>query len=498
MKLIFFLSFFFLISLSFSKKDGLGFKPGDVFEFFPLYVDTVIPNGKLIQFSSPCFKNTTAVATKTSNTRYTIKLTHEDSANLTCKDGYLFGTMENLQVHYVFFHGQTTINWDGNFTSDDEYDIEKNGIRIFRFLDGEVKTIADVWETFQLFFGALLGKTVPPFTAKDNLEFMKEWINITMPKRPINFVNISKSLVHSGDFFGVIRLDGLDPMLAYGMGSRTGHTTIAMWMEGELYICESTVNSNYWPTNGIQRTPFDQWMKQAMEAHYNVVWLPLSDESASKFDVNGAIDFFKRTEGLPYGFNNMFFCWIDTLADNTPFPLTMELFTVVIPNALHIMKLDATLDVATQALNHRLGTSNLTIRQSYAEATRRGISLAELYTIPEQDNWNYTFSDGRTGPSMVCDVFVTHMWKAGGLFGNISNQIQATEFTNFDAYSLKIFNSSFVRPKECQIADPDLPYCQVMGEYRMDMVGWNTAVPFPHMREKCPTIPPNYIRPANC
>ena len=193
-----------------------------------------------------------------------------------------------------------------------------------------------------------------------------------------------------------------------------------------------------------------------------------------------------------------FFCWLDTLDENTPYPLSMELFTVVIPIALDLLKLDKTLDVATQALNHRIGTTNLTVRECYVEAMKRGMSIAQLYTIPEQDSWVYSYEDGRSGPSMVCDVFVTSMWKAGGLFGNMSSEIQATEFTNWDAYSLNIFNGSFVRPKECQIADPDLPYCQIMGEYRMDLVGWNTVKPFPHMREKCPTIPPDYIRPSNC
>ena len=39
-------------------------------------------------------------------------------------------------------------------------------------------------------------------------------------------------------------------------------------------------------------------MKQAMQANYNVVWLPLNDQTAAKFDVNSAIQFFKQTEGL--------------------------------------------------------------------------------------------------------------------------------------------------------------------------------------------------------
>eukprot|EP00339_Tiarina_fusa_P021209 CAMPEP_0117027492 /NCGR_PEP_ID=MMETSP0472-20121206/20089_1 /TAXON_ID=693140 ORGANISM="Tiarina fusus, Strain LIS" /NCGR_SAMPLE_ID=MMETSP0472 /ASSEMBLY_ACC=CAM_ASM_000603 /LENGTH=48 /DNA_ID= /DNA_START= /DNA_END= /DNA_ORIENTATION= len=48
-----------------------------------------------------------------------------------------------------------------------------------------------------------------------------------MEKRDITDVEIDESLVHSGDFIGIIRLDGLDPMLAWGMGSTTGHTTVA-------------------------------------------------------------------------------------------------------------------------------------------------------------------------------------------------------------------------------------------------------------------------------
>lgn len=88
-----------------------------------------------------------------------------------------------------------------------------------------------------------------------------------MQARSVNLVNISEAEVHSGDFLGVIRLDGLDPMLAWAvsagahmlaflivlffkMGSTTGHTTVALWIDGELYICESTVKDSYWPTNG--------------------------------------------------------------------------------------------------------------------------------------------------------------------------------------------------------------------------------------------------------
>ena len=64
------------------------------------------------------------------------------------------------------------------------------------------------------------------------------------------------------DFFGIVRLDGLDPMLAWAMGSTTGHTTVALWnrstadaADDYLMVCESTAKDVYWPVNGVQCTP---------------------------------------------------------------------------------------------------------------------------------------------------------------------------------------------------------------------------------------------------
>ena len=86
------------------------------------------------------------------------------------------------------------------------------------------------------------------------------------------------------------------------MGSHTGHTTVAIRdpADDTLYIAESTVNGSYWPTNGIQRTEFHQWMTQAHLAGYNVVWEPLSAEMRAKFNVTAAIDFFHTVEGILY------------------------------------------------------------------------------------------------------------------------------------------------------------------------------------------------------
>ncbi|KAK3424106.1 hypothetical protein EUGRSUZ_F00891 [Eucalyptus grandis] len=125
----------------------------------------------------------------------------------------------------------------------------------------------------------------------------------------------------------------------------------------------------------------------------------------------------------------------------------------------------------------------------------RGSSFAELLTIPQQDDWVY--SDGN---SASCVAFVLEMYKATGLFDPISGSIQVTEFTIKDAYSLKFFkNNSRRLPKLCNDGDDaELPFCQIRGRYRMELPGYNTMDPYPHMNERCPTLPPKYSRPSDC
>ena len=60
---------------------------------------------------------------------------------------------------------------------------------------------------------------------------------IEMPKRPEGvpeILPIDKNLVQNGDTFDIMRLDGLDPMIAFAMGAATGHTAIALWKEKEV------------------------------------------------------------------------------------------------------------------------------------------------------------------------------------------------------------------------------------------------------------------------
>jgi hypothetical protein len=77
--------------------------------------------------------------------------------------------------------------------------------------------------------------------------------------------------------------------------------------------------------------------------------------------------------------------------------------------------------------------------------------------VVERDGWWY--SDGW---SLVCSAFTAAVYKAGGLL----NQVEAVEFTPRDVYILDFFDKN-ARPEKCGKVDPELPYCQVMGDWLM-------------------------------
>lgn len=218
--------------------------------------------------------------------------------------------------------------------------------------------------------------------------------------------------------------------------------------------------------------------------------MPLRDDLHKKFNETAAYEWFQSVEGLPYGYHNFLFSWIDTPKDNLPPLLPWELLPVAFDIVEKIAPKVASSFIG-EALNFRLGTKGLNMAQIAAEASKQGLSLTELMALPEQDGWVY--SDGE---SYVCSCFVAGLWIAGGLFEGI--EIQATEWSPKDVYQVDFFNTTYARPEQCVEADPDLPYCQLLGKYRMELPGFSTIKPYSHMNEHCPSVAPKFERPEGC
>jgi hypothetical protein len=310
---------------------------------------------------------------------------------------------------------------------------------------------------------------------------------------------LSAAEFHSGDMLVILRLDGVDPLIAWGTGGTTGHTAIFVDFPEGPYICESTdapnPNKPYWPPPyGIIRTPFDQWMTQAMAADYNVNLIPLKPELRAQLDVSAMIQFFEEVQGMPYGWHNFIFTFIDSEWNNLPRPITPALFEVVMGVAermIPITKKGSVYNMLIQGLNHRLNSNCTTLQCIYDIIDPMNKTLTAVTAIPEQDSWRY---EGNL--SMVCDVFVFSMLKAGGI---IDKNIQATEQTPKDVYQMNIWDVEWERPALCKEADPSLPFCQLMGNYSLIIPGFNQYALYDNMNEHCACIPPQYYRgPFGC
>ena len=148
--------------------------------------------------------------------------------------------------------------------------------------------ISNLGSTLGLFEPCLTEKVANIF-AQMNLNFLRDNVGIVMEPRDSNtpeILPIDQNLIMNGDTFDIMRLDGLDPMIAWAMGSATGHTAIALWKENQLYLCESNAKSPYWPINGIQCNTYDDWMEFGRRNGYNVVWAPLDRDLSANFDID--------------------------------------------------------------------------------------------------------------------------------------------------------------------------------------------------------------------
>jgi len=192
------------------------------------------------------------------------------------KDFYLFGTTLNYHVENVFFHGKTVVTFK-NLSAKEMQNVESYGIHAFRFCDKLtnilrktnfsslisfffslmklqqilINFLADILYTSLLFLGGFgTDPNIPVFGSKPT--FWMEMANEAFIKRATGYewqrrndvnVDIDEKEIHSGDFIAITRFDGIDQIIQYGAGSAAGHSTVALWIDGELHVVESQVKS---------------------------------------------------------------------------------------------------------------------------------------------------------------------------------------------------------------------------------------------------------------
>lgn len=84
--------------------------------------------------------------------------------------------------------------------------------------------------------------------------------------------------------------------------------------------------------------PWDEWWELSLKDDSNphIALLPLHPDVRRKFNSTAAWEYAHSMSGKPYGYHNMIFSWIDTVADNYPPPLDAHLVNTFLDDLLKI------------------------------------------------------------------------------------------------------------------------------------------------------------------
>ncbi|KAL6547212.1 hypothetical protein OROMI_022933 [Orobanche minor] len=483
-------------------------------DLLPLYIGSLAPNNGTIKWKGACFyDNEAKIEFAGAGDRGigggVIHLSTAAAHSWTCMDLYVFATPYRVTWDYYFSARDHTLkleSWEE--PAELEY-VKQHGISVFLMPSGMLGTFLSLVDVLPLFSNTGWGQSA-------NLAFLEKHMGATFEKRRQPWrATINPEDVHTGDFLAVSKIrgrwGGFETLEKWVTGAFAGHTSVCLKDEsGNLWVGESghenekVQNARPGVLINIVRfvgeeiiavIPWDEWWELALRDNSNpqVALLPLHPQVRARFNSTAAWEYACQMAGKPYGYHNMIFSWIDTVADNYPPPLDAHLVISVMSMWTRMQPAYAA-NMWNEALNMRLGTEDLDLHGILAETERRGITFDQLLTIPEQDEWVY--SDGK---STTCVAFILSMYKAAGVFGPISNSIQVTEFTIRDAYMLKIFENNMTRlPNWCNNDEDRLPFCQILGEYKMELPYYNTLEPYTSMNENCPSLPPTYERPVRC
>jgi hypothetical protein len=259
-----------------------------------------------------------------------------------------------------------------------KYDLKMNGLRVNIFCQSYLKTAASIYNLMKMFVGGLttytwlpvFGTHVPKYMVDANVEFLKNTMQWELEPKEISFIDYDESNFKTGDVLAIFRLDGVDQLIMYGTGSTIGHCTMTIWFEGELWVVEAMENV-FWPKKNVQRNRYKEWIQMAKDADYHVSHLSLTEKARARFNETAVKEFFFRTEGLPYGFHNFLYGWIDSevMAPIIPHGGMSHAFTFFEGIMPHISEI-----FISQGLNKRMNTKNLTMREVVIEAAKRNLT----------------------------------------------------------------------------------------------------------------------------
>lgn len=495
----------FFYKLSLPKVNGENkcairdkYKIPKFFQFIPSLKAKVFKVGDKVEFENYCFQKNVVTLTAINKDSVELNLFTDKPISKLCTDIYMFHTTAIKHMKNTFMKGDHYIKIK-DLKPINIQEIELGGLRLFTLCENIGYTISSAYKTVKLVlsdypkepnsFPSIFGKKK---SAEEQEQEHKDFLNLfagfNIEQRygwEDKIIDL-KSQIKTGDFLGLSQvINGESCLIQYVTGGRISHSSIALWIDGELYVAESG-------NTGVMINTYEDFIQEQVDTYHSVAWFPLSDESRAKIDKKKMVDYLVERKGWIYGFKNFVFAQVDSKTNGFPEYMDIEALTLVVSLLEKVKKNYSDLMIGF-GMNMRLGTNNLTISQLGEEITRRGKTFEDVLVEPERDHWKYY-----DGENLVCSTYVVGAYKASGLFDGLD--INAHEFTPKDIYMMDIFRKNVrdKRPKECMEADPELDYCQIMGKFRINAVNFSSVPLYSGMNEKCSCQPPTYFRPTGC
>ncbi|XP_022888423.1 uncharacterized protein LOC111403961 isoform X2 [Olea europaea var. sylvestris] len=333
-------------------------------DLLPAFVGTATTVENHLQWKGACFYNNSAWLefhnkSKTEFGGGTLHIKVRNAHSWTCMDLYLFATPYRVTWDYYFLSREHTLEFK-EWHSKSEYEYVKNrGISIFLLQAGMLGTLKSLWEVFPLFTNTNWGEN-------SNVAFLKKHMGATFEERPKPWVtNISADDINSGDFLVLSKIRGLwggfETLEKWVTGSYAGHAAVCLRdSEGKLWVGESG-RDNEQGENIIAIMTWEEWWEYELtkdDANPHIALLPLHPHLRAKFNETAAWEYARSMEGLPYGYHNLIFSWIDTISGNYPYPLDAHLVASVMTIWTQFQPAYA-VKIWNEALNKRLGTQTL-------------------------------------------------------------------------------------------------------------------------------------------
>lgn len=260
----------------------------------PVFGGEVTPASPTVTYQGMCFDTITISFSYISSTQFELDVELQNPKNFFCADAIYFANTELNHFEIYWRHGSHKITFNIP-TAEEQKDVAFGGIKTYLFCEGVKDSFESILVTLKAFIGGLgsdpdagfMGSHVPEYMEKTNVDFLAAAMNYDLVERTIQTVDIDPDTINSGDFFAIMRLDGLDPLVMWGTGGHAGHSTMALRFDGELYVVESQ-DAWYWPQVNIQRTPYAQWIQWAENADFHVSHLPLNADARAKFNETAA------------------------------------------------------------------------------------------------------------------------------------------------------------------------------------------------------------------